>query len=401
MNILLNLIKDILFNKPTPDEINSIQSLSSAHDPSIADGIPFVENSSQPASIDQSLQVAAIHHKAGQLNDAEAIYRTILKAQPQNTDANYNLGMLLLQAGQSQAAIPFLQTALEVNPANGQYRLSMAECYMQLRAWNEAGALLHDAEATGLRHPAVAGMMGQIAAGIDQSRHIQAAKNRFPGHDYMCWLKWLHQKVKPATYVEIGVESGQSLQFAQHPTKAVGIDPSIRIIHSQESWVKLYKLTSDEFFIQHDLRQVLGAEFVDMAFIDGLHTFDQALKDFINIERYAHPGTVVAFHDIFPVTAITADRDCKTIFWLGDTWKVVLILKEMRHDLKIFTLPAYPSGLTIVTGLNADSNLLSRELEQIIERWMEIKLDPYLTEMDAHLNVVGNDIGTVSRLLEF
>jgi predicted O-methyltransferase YrrM len=222
---------------------------------------------------------------------------------------------------------------------------------------------------------------------------------RFPGPQYLDWLQWLHRTLKPASYVEIGVETGQSLRFAQEPTKAVGIDPSIQIVWSQECWVKLFKLTSDDFFAHHDLRQVLGAPCVDLAFIDGLHTFDQALKDFIYLERYARPGTVVAFHDIFPVTPITAERERKSIFWLGDTWKVVMILKEMRPELKIFTVPTFPSGLTLVTGLNPGATVLQQNLEQIIARWMNVQLSTYFSDIDQHLNVVENDFTKLSALL--
>ena len=244
-------------------------------------------------------------------------------------------------------------------------------------------------------------LKSEIYSRTDQIRHIEAAKSRFPGPDYFEWLKWLHATVRPKSYVEIGVETGRSLRFAQRPTKSIGIDPAVNIVVSIESWVKLFKLPSDDFFAQYDLRQVLDAESVDMAFIDGLHTFDQALKDFINIEHYSHPGTVVAFHDIFPVTPLTAARDRETIFWLGDTWKVVLILKKMRPDLKIFTIPAFPSGLTLVTGLNANSQLLTQEMGTITDLWMDIDLDSYMDEIDTHLNVVNNDVVVVSKLLGY
>jgi predicted O-methyltransferase YrrM len=234
----------------------------------------------------------------------------------------------------------------------------------------------------------------------EQQEHAMQAEERFPGSNYLEWLVWLHHTIKPKTYVEIGVESGQSLQFAQSPTKAIGIDPAIQVVHSQETWVKLFKLTSDDFFVQQDLRTVLGEKFVDLAFIDGLHTFDQALKDFINLEHYSKPKTIIAFHDIFPVTPITASRERKSFFWLGDTWKVVLILRKFRPDLKIFTVPTFPSGLTLVTGLNSKSDLLSHKLEKIIEQWMDVELETYMAELDTHLNVVENDYMTVFKLLK-
>ena len=45
-------------------------------------------------TIEQALQRAVEAHKAGKLQDAEALYRAILQAQPKHPDANHNLGVL-------------------------------------------------------------------------------------------------------------------------------------------------------------------------------------------------------------------------------------------------------------------------------------------------------------------
>lgn len=236
-----------------------------------------------------------------------------------------------------------------------------------------------------------------LATEIEYAKCIAAAQQRFPGPTYLDWLKWFHATLKPASYLEIGVESGQSLQFARAPTRAVGIDPALHIVHPQEAWVKLYQQPSDEFFATHDLQQVLDAKTVNMAFIDGLHTFDQALKDFMNVERYSDSGTVVLFHDIFPVTPKTAARDRSTRFWIGDTWKVMLILMKFRPDLKIFTIPTYPSGLGVVAGLNAESTTLLRDFALICSQAAEFELDTFPPRIDDHLNLVENDFEAVSR----
>ncbi len=238
-----------------------------------------------------------------------------------------------------------------------------------------------------------------LLATLDHIEHVEAAKIRFTGANYLEWLEWFHNALKPSTYLEIGVESGQSMQFAKAPTLAIGIDPEINIVHPQYAWTKLFKETSDYFFDKRDVLSELNGQYIDLAFIDGLHTYDQALKDFINIEKYSHQKSVILFHDIFPITPITAERDRKTIFWLGDTWKAVMILIEHRPDLRIFTIPAYPSGLTVVLNANSKSTTLIDSFDDINQKWASKTLEEFLPNLEGHLNVVDNSFDDVIKII--
>ena len=73
------------------------------------------------SEIEQMARRALDHHRAGELQAAERLYRAVLQAQPHHGDANHNLGVLIMQVGPPQAALPFLKAAVQANPAQGQY----------------------------------------------------------------------------------------------------------------------------------------------------------------------------------------------------------------------------------------------------------------------------------------
>ena len=50
-------------------------------------------------TVDQALRHGVEVHKEGKLQDAERIYRAILRAQPNHPDANHNLGVLAVLVG--------------------------------------------------------------------------------------------------------------------------------------------------------------------------------------------------------------------------------------------------------------------------------------------------------------
>jgi protein O-GlcNAc transferase len=55
-------------------------------------------------------------HQSGRLKEAEALYRQILQANPEQPDALHLLGVLAFQNGRSDAALPLIQQALTLRP---------------------------------------------------------------------------------------------------------------------------------------------------------------------------------------------------------------------------------------------------------------------------------------------
>ena len=113
-------------------------------------------------TVEQALQQAVVHHKAGQLQDAERLYRAILHAKPSHPDANHNLGVLAAQVKQPDAGLPHFKAALEANPNNGQYWLSYIDVLMQTGQSDTARQVLAQARQRGLQGEAVEALAGRL-----------------------------------------------------------------------------------------------------------------------------------------------------------------------------------------------------------------------------------------------
>jgi hypothetical protein len=107
-----------------------------------------------------------------------------------------------------------------------------------------------------------------------------------------------------------------------------------------------------------------------MAFIDGMHLFEYALRDFINVEKYSSKNTIVVIDDIFPGSSAQAARDRRTRAWTGDVWKLLLILRNYRPDLELMTLNASPTGLLCITNMNPYCTILEDAYDRIVEEWV-------------------------------
>src|SRR3954469_588144 len=148
------------------------------------------------------------------------------------------------------------------------------------------------------------------------------------------FLDRVHGLLLPRTYLEIGVFHGKSLARALPGTGIVGIDPAFEIRCRIDRNAQLFRCTSDDFFRNYDLTHILHGQPVDLAFIDGLHLFENAYRDFVNTERHSHSGTVVLIDDCLPPTRAAADRQRgNSGTWCGDVWKLILALRHYRPDL--------------------------------------------------------------------
>ena len=101
-------------------------------------------------TIKQALQQALTAHKAGQLEEAERHYRTVLQTYPTHPDVNHNLGLIVVSVNKADAALPLFETALEANPKKEQFWLSYLDALVKARQFEKVEQALERAKAQGV-----------------------------------------------------------------------------------------------------------------------------------------------------------------------------------------------------------------------------------------------------------
>ncbi|MGQ7794681.1 class I SAM-dependent methyltransferase [Faunimonas sp. B44] len=205
------------------------------------------------------------------------------------------------------------------------------------------------------------------------------------------------------SYLEIGVARGENFLQIKAPIK-IGVDPNFRIPGISHCEVEqFFAMESDEFFANPP--QVLLEHGVDVAFVDGLHTSGQALRDIENCLRYLNVGGTVVVHDCLPATpseaAPTFDL-ARSIpgfdgNWTGDVFRAIAELRASRSDLWIAVLdvdhgvgiirsgtPEDRVRLTKTEASQLSYERLSAERTTILNLKTAVWFDDWLGELSRH-----------------
>ena len=177
--------------------------------------------------------------------------------------------------------------------------------------------------------------------------------------NYLTALDLLHDTLAPASYVEIGCREGRSLTLSRCP--AVAIDPDFEIRVGLSSPTRLFCQTSDTFFSSQNLRELLGGP-VDLAFVDGMHKAEFALRDILNLEVHATRDSVIVLDDILPEQIEWTTRERQTQAWTGDVYKVIPFLRKHRPDLDIRVFDIDMKGLAVITCLDPGNRVVQKNL---------------------------------------
>jgi hypothetical protein len=207
--------------------------------------------------------------------------------------------------------------------------------------------------------------------------HAAFSNLQLPGPPYREVLRRVHELLRPRVYFEIGVETGATLALAKHAELIIGVDPDASKLRPElvPGAAHVFHDTSDAVFARSDdLARLLGERRIGLGLIDGLHLFEYALRDFINLERWSARDGTILIHDCLPVWPLSASRVRRSKFWVGDVWKLITILSEYRPELRVHVVRTAPSGLGVVRGLDPDSSALPAAMGEIMQRFLEQSL---------------------------
>jgi tetratricopeptide (TPR) repeat protein len=339
------------------DQIRLVYSVSSSNQS------PAFEGSNASHSVfDHFLSIADALEKVDCLDEADSILLKASKFQPKNAKLLAALAEMAMKRGDFAEAVRRWQDLVallgETTPVEYYNRLN--DSYVNLKSF---------------------------PVGTIEEEAIRGDRDKYD------LLSLVHKELEPRLYFEIGVQTGRSLLLAS--CKAIGIDPMPNVREPLPASTRVITTTSDTFF-KGMANQILD-EVPDLVFIDGMHFFEYALRDFMNMERRAIHSTLVVIDDIYPGHPAQAERRRRTRAWTGDVWKLREVLRTYRPDLFMLSINSAPTGLLFITSLDPTNNELWKNYESIVRGYMEIEQVP--SSVINRINAISPNDDVILRIL--
>jgi len=125
-------------------------------------------------TIPQALELGLEHHRAGRWREAEAIYRQVLAADPNQFDALHLLGILAHGAGRPDAAVDLIGRAVQIEPNVADAQANLGGAFRALGRFDEAAQHYRIALRLCPKH---AGALYGLAIALVEMDQLQEAVN--------------------------------------------------------------------------------------------------------------------------------------------------------------------------------------------------------------------------------
>lgn len=176
-------------------------------------------------------------------------------------------------------------------------------------------------------------------------------------------------------YLEIGVSHGLTFHGLRAGRK-VAVDPlfqfDLKAARTANPGATYHQVPSDEYFtrVRHP------DERFDLIFVDGLHTFDQTLRDLLNATSCLTPTGVIVIDDVMPISYAASLPDFDSSFalrqstgdsnpaWMGDVYRLIFFIRDYLAAFSYATI-AENHGQTVLWPLVRPHTVAPRNVEAI------------------------------------
>ena len=177
-------------------------------------------------------------------------------------------------------------------------------------------------------------------------------------------------------YLEIGVDHGQTFHSVSAARKTA-VDPNFKFVPDADTaLVDYHAVTSNEYFATF----CPADKFFDVVYIDGLHIFEQTLRDLLNAALRLRPGGVIVIDDIVPASYQSAMPLIDEAFrvrdylandhpslrndntWMGDVYKLAFFVQTFMQQYSYATVQENHGQLVLWQS--------ARPVEAIVQRSM-------------------------------
>ena len=322
-------------------------------------------------------------HNDKQLDEAEAIYRELLEVLPRSALVHNLLGVLEGQRKNHKESIRLLKMAIEINERIPDFHDNLGAALVAVGKPAEARKQFEQAL--------------EIQPNRDTARN-QLARILLPGEVYPDLLERLLRWREPKTYIEFGIRNGQTLALAKPPTFAIGVEQNPRVTSRFTTPTRVYDMPALDYLESGRMETVTERKSFDIALMRAPRSFEDAYDLFTALEARAAANSIVIVHGTLPTDAIAGAPTRQSAFWIADQWKLVPCLLKTRPDLTVFTIPAFPAGLTIVTGLKRRTTKLVKNRDKFVSEFMQLEV-PSPEEWKRVFNLGSDNWSAIRRRL--
>ena len=173
------------------------------------------------------------------------------------------------------------------------------------------------------------------------------------------------KKKKYSSYLEIGCFKDETFNQI-NIVKKIGVDPV--------SGGNL-RMTSDLFFLENKNK-------FDIIFIDGLHIYEQVIKDIFNSIKILNPDGIILIHDCLPRKLWYQTPTRMSDTWNGDVWKAIVECRTLEN-IDTYTCLA-DEGIGVIK-IRKNNNLLKINLSN----FKKLKYKDYYMNQENLMNIIS------------